>query len=284
VTTLQVPFYQVDAFAERPFGGNPAAVCVLPQWLPDGVLQAIAAENNLSETAFLVDAPGARWRLRWFTPTTEVDLCGHATLAAGAIVLEELDDALDLVELETTSGVLTVRRASGSSEADAGARRYELRLPARPATPLKTLPREVVDAIGLASAGEVVWSGRARDLLVVLERAEDVRGLNPDFGAIAALDEYALCVTAPGTGRDRDVDFVSRFFAPAQGVDEDPVTGSAHCTLAPYWSERIGGGELRARQVSEREGELGCNILPAGRVAIRGTARRVIDGTFHVPR
>lgn len=247
---MQIPLWQVDAFTARPFGGNPAAVCPLEQWLPDDVLQAIAAENNLSETAFFVRRSDGDFDLRWFTPRTEVDLCGHATLASAWVVMRELHTSRTHAVFHTKSGPLTVTRAGDDLAMD---------LPARPARPIET-----------------------RDLVAVFARAEEVRALAPDMAAIEALDGvFAVCVTAPGTGADADVDFVSRFFAPAKGVAEDPVTGSSHATLVPYWAERLGKNELRARQVSARVGELGC-LLEGERVVLTGRAVVVMRGTMTV--
>src|SRR5229473_882813 len=206
---MQIPLYQIDAFAEGPFTGNPAAVCPLDAWLPDDVMQAIAAENNLSETAFFV-AEGEFYRLRWFTPSTEVDLCGHATLASAYVVFRWLRPECRRIIFQTNeAGPLLV----------------------------------------------------ARDYLAVYQSADDIAALMPDFAGLAALDRFAIIVSAPGPGAEvGGVDFVSRFFAPARGVDEDPVTGSAHCTLIPYWAGRLGKTRLAARQLSRRGGALACAL------------------------
>jgi PhzF family phenazine biosynthesis protein len=260
---MRIPLWQVDAFATRPFSGNPAAVCPLEQWLPDATMQAIAAENNLSETAFFVRRPDGDFDLRWFTPGTEVELCGHATLASAAVVLRELEPARASVVFHTRSGPLAVERVGDDLAMD---------LPARPARPAETTD-EIVQALGVRPAAVL----RARDVLAVLESSEKVRALRPDLAAIAALHGvFAVCVTAPGTGEDADVDFVSRFFAPAKGVPEDPVTGSAHSTLVPYWAERLGKSSLRARQVSARVGELAC--------ASKGDRVRLVGGAVIVVR
>lgn len=260
----EIPFYQVDAFTSRPFAGNPAAVCPLDAWLPDDVLLAIAAENNLSETAFLVQQ-GDRLELRWFTPAVEVDLCGHATLAAGFVVLTRLAPGRAEVTFETRSGPLTVRREAEGLALD---------LPARPAA-----PAEVGEDLAAALGARPKAAIRARDVVAIFERAEEVRALRPDMSRLAALDVFAVGVTAPGGGEDADVDFVSRFFAPAKGVPEDPVTGSLHCTLVPYWAERLGKTALAARQVSRRGGELRC-ALAGDRVVLGGQAALVIEGTL----
>jgi PhzF family phenazine biosynthesis protein len=263
-----IPLFQIDAFAERPFAGNPAAVCPLEAWLPDRVMQSIAAENNLSETAFFVRRPDGDFDLRWFTPLVEVDLCGHATLASAFVVFERLDPKRDRARFHTKSGPLDVTRAGA---------RLALDLPARPPRPVDA-PRGLTEALG-ATPKETV---AARDLVCVLERAEDVRRLAPDMAKIAALPElFAVIVTAPGTGEDADVDFVSRFFAPAKGVPEDPVTGSAHATLVPFWADRLGKRELRARQLSKRGGELGC-ALAGDRVRLIGSAVLVIEGQLRL--
>jgi len=263
---MQIPLWHVDAFATRAFAGNTAAVCALEQWLPDPLLQAIAAENNLSETAFFVRRPDGDFDLRWFTPRTEVDLCGHATLASAWVLTREIDPRRAGVVFHTKSGPLTVTRAGDDLAMD---------LPARPPRSIET-PAALADALGVAPAS--TW--QARDLVAVYARAEEVRALRPDIAAVEALEGvYAVCVTAPGSGEDADVDFVSRFFAPARGVAEDPVTGSSHATLVPYWAERLGKKTLRARQTSTRGGELGC-ALEAERVVLTGRAVIVIRGTM----
>lgn len=254
--------YQIDAFTDRPFGGNPAAVCPLDAWLPDETLQAIAAENNLSETAFFVRR-GDHLDLRWFTPAVEVDLCGHATLAAGHVLLEILEPGRSEARFQTRSGELVVRRESEGLSVD---------LPARPPTPTD-ITDELIEALGARPS----YAVRARDLVAVFEDAEAVRNLSTNMGKLAALDTFAVGVTARGTGRDADVDFVSRFFAPQKGVPEDPVTGSLHCTLVPFWAERLGRTTLRARQVSRRGGELGCSLL-GDRVRLTGRSVLVVEG------
>lgn len=250
--TTRLPLYQVDAFTQRVFAGNPAAVCPLPYWLPDAVLQAVAAENNLSETAFLV-AEGSGWRLRWFTPLTEVDLCGHATLAAAHVLFSHLGPGGPEVVFETRSGRLTVRR-----EAD----RLVMDFPARPPTPCPA-PEVLITGLGCRPL-EVL---AADDYIAVLADEAAVRAIAPDLGQLATLDRRGVCVTAPGM----ETDFVSRFFAPRLGIPEDPVTGSAHCELAPYWAGRLGRPALSARQVSRRGGEITCR-LEGDRVFLTGQA------------
>jgi PhzF family phenazine biosynthesis protein len=236
---MRIPYFQVDAFTSRVFGGNPAGVCLLDGWLPDEVLKRIAAENNLSETAF-VTPRGDDFDLRWFTPTREVDLCGHATLASAFVLFEERKVAAAGIRFHTQVGVLGAMRDGGKVTLDFPAWKAEpCGVPAALADGLGWIPKEV---------------RRTRDYLAVLADADEVAGLKPDMAQLARLDCLGLIVTAPG----RDCDFVSRFFAPGAGIPEDPVTGSAHCTLIPYWSQRLGKTKLHARQLSARGGELYC--------------------------
>ena len=257
---MRLPIYQIDAFAARPFAGNPAAVIPLAAWLPDELMQAIAAENALSETAFFAPE-GTEHRIRWFTPACEVDLCGHATLASAFVLFTELEPRRTSVTFQSRSGPLSVAR-----EGDLLVLDFPSRRPAR----VEPLP-------GLAEALGVVplelW--RARDLVAVLASEAAVRALSPEMTALGRLEEFAVVVTAPG----QDADFVSRFFAPRKGVPEDPVTGSAHSTLVPFWAERLGKAKLRALQVSPRGGELFCEAK-GERVAIAGRAVKVLEGTF----
>jgi PhzF family phenazine biosynthesis protein len=259
---MQIPIYQVDAFTGRLFAGNPAAVCPLDHWLPASQLQAIAAENNLAETAFFV-SDGDRYELRWFTPAVEVDLCGHATLASAFVLMNCINTAMDEVRFESKSGELTVRREGN---------RFSLDFPARPPEPCQVHPR-LLEALGTTPL-EV---RAARDYLVVYASEEQVRTLQPNMELLALMDRFAVIVTAPGS----DVDFVSRFFAPAKGVPEDPVTGSAHCTLIPYWARRLGKSKLHAFQVSPRGGELWCE-LAGDRVKIAGEGVLHSKGTIEV--
>ncbi|WP_164008298.1 PhzF family phenazine biosynthesis protein [Pyxidicoccus trucidator] len=256
---MRLPLFQVDAFTSRVFGGNPAAVCPLEAWLPDADLQAIALENNLSETAFFVrEADG--FRLRWFTPTQEVDLCGHATLAAAWVLFQRWEVGLERVEFASRSGPLVV-----TQEADGW---LTLDFPSRPPTPCLA-PIGLVEALG-AAPRETFSS---RDLMAVFDSEEEVLALRPDMARLAALNTFAVVPTAPG----KDVDFVSRFFAPRAGVPEDPVTGSAHCSLVPYWAKRLGKTSLTARQVSARGGELRCEER-GSRVRISGQAALYLEG------
>jgi predicted PhzF superfamily epimerase YddE/YHI9 len=261
---MRLPIYQVDAFTDSLFGGNPAAVCPLEAWLPEAAMQAIAAENNLSETAFFV-RDGGDYALRWFTPTVEVDLCGHATLAAGHVVFHYLEPQRKTVSFHTLkAGTLIVTRRADMLVMD---------FPARPASPAPP-PPGLFAALGGAPR-EVL---RARDHLIVYDTAAEIVALNPDLAALAKVDCWAAIVTAPG---ESGVDFVSRFFAPAQGVPEDPVTGSAHCTLVPYWAKRLGKMQLEARQLSRRGGALYC-ALQGDRVNIGGRAVVYLDGQIEV--
>ena len=260
-----LPLYQVDAFTDRPFAGNPAAVCPLEAPIPEALMQDIAAENNLSETAFF-HPQGDAFSLRWFTPTTEVDLCGHATLASAFVLMTELEPARTEVTFRTRSGTLSVQRRDDQLVMD---------FPAYPPAPADAETRaRVAEALRVQPA-EVI---RARSLFAVLESAAAVRAFTPDFGALSRLPT-TIGITAAGTDEQRPVDFVARYFAPTFGVNEDPVTGSAYCTLAPYWAARLGKPEMRARQVSRRGGELSC-ALAGDRVQIGGKARLVITGTL----
>jgi PhzF family phenazine biosynthesis protein len=259
---MEIPLYQVDAFTGRVFAGNPAAVCPLEKWLPPERMQAIAAENNLAETAFFVRS-GERYQLRWFTPNVEIDLCGHATLASAFVLFRFLTPQEDSVTFDTQSGELTVRRDGDLLAMD---------FPARPPERCRPHPR-LIEALG-AHPLEIL---AARDYMVVYASEEDVRSLRPDMTLLAALDRFGVIITAPGS----DADFVSRFFAPAQGVPEDPVTGSAHCTLIPYWSRRLGKKRLQARQVSPRGGELCCEDR-GERVVIAGRAALFLRGTIYL--
>jgi PhzF family phenazine biosynthesis protein len=255
---MEIPIYQIDAFTSSVFSGNPAAVCPLNEWLPDETLQAIAAENNLAETAYFVKN-GKGFHLRWFTPACEVDLCGHATLASAHVLFHELNEPGDTLRFETKSGELIVRRNGD---------RLTLDFPARPPQKIEADPG-LVPALG----GNPLQILAARDYLVRYRTAEEVRALSPNMEALKKIDRFAFIATAPGT----DCDFVSRFFAPAKGVPEDPVTGSAHCTLVPYWAEQLGKTTLVARQISSRGGELFCQ-LKGDRVEMAGHAALFLRG------
>ncbi len=260
---MTIPLYQIDAFAEEVFQGNPAAVCPLREWLVDERMQAIATENNLSETAFFVPrAEPGDYDLRWFTPAAEVDLCGHATLASAYLILSRLAPELDAVRFSTLSGILEVSRDGD---------RLAMDFPARPSGAYDPAPG-LIEALG--AEPEAMEASR-RDVMAVYGDEATVLGLAPDIWALAGIDRQGIIVTAPGDA----CDFVSRFFAPALGVDEDPVTGSAHSTLIPYWAKRLGKTELHARQVSTRGGELICRAM-GERVGIAGRARLYMEGTI----
>lgn len=260
---MQLPLYQIDAFASRVFRGNPAAVVPLESWPEDSLLQAIAAENNLAETAFFAPE-GDGFRLRWFTPAIEVDLCGHATLATGWLILNRLQPGREAVTFQTLSGPLGVRRDGKLLAMD---------FPARPPEPAK--PCEgLVDAIG-CQPRDILG---ARDYLLVYDNAAEVRRLKPDMAGLMNIDRFAVIVTAPG---DDGYDCVSRFFAPAKGVPEDPVTGSAHCTLVPYWARRLGKPSIRAFQASARGGELTC-VDQGTRVSLAGDCAFYLEGTIRL--
>ncbi|MEQ1854092.1 MAG: PhzF family phenazine biosynthesis protein [Chthoniobacteraceae bacterium] len=260
---MKLPYYQIDAFTEQPFSGNPAGVCLLGRWAGDSVLQQIAEENNLSETAFLVGS-GEDWELRGFTPTVEVDLCGHATLAAAFVIFTELGSRATTVRFRTTSGVLGASFENGVVMMD---------FPSRPGEACAAPP-------GLISGlGHIPREARkSRDFLAVLGSEEEVRALSPDLPQLATLDCLGIIATARGV----DVDFVSRFFAPRVGVPEDPVTGSAHCTLIPYWAEKLGKSKLVARQLSRRGGTIHCEMR-GDRVGIGGRAILYSRAEIHPP-
>ena len=260
---MRLPIFQIDAFTSRLFTGNPAAVCPLPSWLPDATLQAIATENNLSETAFFVGGKEA-YELRWFTPAVEVDLCGHATLASAWVIFHSLDPSAQVADFTSRSGPLRVARSADMLVLD---------FPARPA---EACPAPEGLAAALGRAPREVWRTRD-DYFAVYESEDDVRALRPDMTDLRALGRVGVVATAPG----RASDFVSRYFAPAYGIDEDPVTGMTHCTLTPFWSQRLGKDRLHALQVSARGGELFC--LPRGdRVRIAGRAVKYMQGVIEV--
>lgn len=238
---IKIPFYQVDAFSGKVFGGNPAAVCIMDEWPENDILQSIAAENNLSETAFLVPKSRGTYLLRWFTPTVEVDLCGHATLASAFVIFSFIDNSLSSIAFETASGPLSVTRSDDLLSMD---------FPAR-----KPLPTHKNPLLTEALGTEPLELLKSRDLLAVFDDESVIRNMHPDFDTLNQIeDAFAVIVTAPG----KKSDFVSRFFAPRAGISEDPVTGSAHCTLIPYWAERLGKSRLHAFQLSKRGGELFC--------------------------
>jgi PhzF family phenazine biosynthesis protein len=260
---MKLRLFQVDAFAERVFAGNPAAVIPLDQWLPDATMQSIAIENNLSETAFFV-AEGENYALRWFTPGGEVDLCGHATLATAHILFTELCARADELIFSTRSGELRVRKT------DCG---YAMDFPAH--APRACLPEEgaAVDAVVAALGGSPQSVLRGQAWIAVYASQAEVAALRPHMDSVAALGLHGVFATAPGEQHD----FVSRCFFPELGIPEDPVTGSAHCQLTPYWAGRLGKNTLRARQISVRGGELGCH-LAGDRVHLTGNAISFLRG------
>jgi PhzF family phenazine biosynthesis protein len=261
---MRTPIFQIDAFTNRRFAGNPAAVMPMASFPADAVLQAIAAENNLAETAFLVPE-GGDYRLRWFTPMIEVPLCGHATLASAAVVMERLEPGRCRVVFHSASGPLTVKRA------DAG---YVMDFPARPSEPVSA-PPELAAALGIVPVEVMV---NAFNYMALFESAQVVRELAPDMAVLARMDRPGVIVTASGDGI---YDFVSRYFAPAKGIPEDPVTGVAHCMLAPYWAKRLGKNAFRAFQASRRGGEIICRLAGV-RVELEGTCVFYLEGEAEI--
>jgi len=255
--------YQVDAFSDRLFGGNPAAIVPLDSWLPDELMQSIATENNLSETAFFVPT-GNGFHLRWFTPAAEVKLCGHATLATAHVIFDHLGYSEDCITFETLSGELRVEKRGELLSMD---------FPATPPSPCAT-----PDILAQALGREPVEVLAEDDYLVVLESEADVLSISPDYTLLSRLDLRGVIVTAPS----EQYDFVSRFFAPKYGIPEDPVTGSAHCILTPYWAGKLGKSTLRARQVSARGGDIICE-LSGERVFLSGSAVTFIEAEIWLP-
>lgn len=261
---MTIPIYQADAFTDKLFGGNPAAICPLNEWLPDVTMQMIAIENNLAETAFFVKE-GAGYKLRWFTPEYEIDLCGHATLASAHILFSELGYEGDTIQFETIkAGTLTVKRDGD---------KYTMDFPSRPPIPIEA-PNGLAEALG---EKHPIAFLRSRDYFIVYETEQDIRELTPDFFAMSKMDTVGIIATAPGDNSD----FVSRFFAPGAGIPEDPVTGSAHCNLIPYWAKRLGKDTLHAYQLSARQGELWCE-LKGDRVLMSGKAVTYLKGEIRV--
>lgn len=262
---MTVPMFQVDAFATRLFEGNPAAVVCVENFPPDETMQNISSENNLAETAFLVPESG-NYRLRWFTPTVEVPLCGHATLASAAVVMERLERGRTKVVFHTVSGPLTVDKAESG---------YSMDFPARPSTEVAP-PESIAKALGTAP---VEVFANAFNYLVLLDSPRAVRELAPDMTAIAQLDRDGVIVTSFG---ENGYDFVSRYFAPAKGIPEDPATGGAHCALAPYWAARLGKSAFKAFQASRRGGEIRCSV-DGDRVELQGNCVFYFEGSSHLP-
>ncbi|WP_438308285.1 PhzF family phenazine biosynthesis protein [Pseudomonas guariconensis] len=262
---MQFEIFQVDAFSATPFGGNPAAVVPLETWLPDETLKRIAAENNLSETAYFV-RNGDAFDLRWFTPTVEVNLCGHATLATAWVLFEQLGEQAEVLRFNTRSGELRVSRGADGLLA--------MDFPAKQPVAVD-IPQALLEALGLTSARALY---RTDDYVLVIDDAELLGTLTPDFVALSAFDVRGIAVTAPGGG----FDFVTRWFGPRVGVNEDPVTGSAHTSLAPYWSERLGKRRLVCEQGGARKGQLECEVPGNGRVIISGRGALYLRGVIFV--
>jgi len=256
---MELDLYQIDAFTGEVFKGNPAAVCPLNEWPPDPVLQSIASENNLSETAFFV-SEGEGFRIRWFTPASEVDLCGHATLASAYVLFAILGYTRDSIVFMSKSGELRVSLDSKN--------RLVMDFPSQPPKPC-ACPGNLVKGLGKEPV-EVLFHD---DYMAVFENEEDILSLFPKFDVLRLLDLRGVIVTAPG----KDADFVSRFFAPKYDINEDPVTGSSHCELTPYWSARLGKKQLKAKQVSRRGGEIICE-LKKDRVFLTGRAVKYMEG------
>lgn len=259
---MEISLYQIDAFAGKPFEGNPAAVCPLDKWLPDKTMQSIAQENNLSETAFFIPTDNG-FHIRWFTPTSEVNLCGHATLASAYVLFNILGYKNDKIEFDSKSGTLTVTKNNEW---------LVLNFPAQPPVNC-AIPQEIVKAFGKAPTECL----KSEDYIVVFEREIDVESARPDLEQLKKLDLRGVIITA----KSSRYDFIARFFAPKYGVPEDPVTGSAYTQLAPYWASRIGGKRFNVKQVSSRGGELRCEIVD-DRVLISGTAISYLEGKIKV--
>lgn len=272
---MRIPLFHIDAFASQPFTGNPAAVCPLNSWLDDETLRKVATENNLSETAFFVPRQGPAdghraggYDLRWFTPRSEVKLCGHATLASAYVVLSVLEPELDTVRFETRrSGTLTVRRDRELLSMD---------FPAIFPEVCTKPPDELIRALGPGPSPSHVLEAN-ETYVAVYDHESTVQNLRPDFTRMEQLHPYVVSITAPG----EHIDFVSRYFKPSYGMPEDPVTGSAHCALAPYWAGRLGKSQLHARQLSERGGELWCEVA-GPRVILKGRAVLTLRGTLAI--
>jgi PhzF family phenazine biosynthesis protein len=262
---MKRPVYVVDAFTDKLFGGNPAAVCPLDQWLSDNLMQSLAAENNLAETAFFV-RNNNHFDIRWFTPAIEVKLCGHATLASAHIMFTELEYTEDEIIFNSLSGILKVKRTEDG--------KIRLDFPANPPEPLDEIPYGMFEGLDIEDA-EVFKT--SFDFMVVLPSQKDVEALSPDFKTLARVGGRGVITTATGD----DADFVSRCFYPQSGINEDPVTGSAHTITVPYWAERLGKSKLRAIQLSKRRGYLDCE-LNGDRVLMSGTAVTYMKGDYYV--
>lgn len=262
---MQIKIYQIDAFTDQRFKGNPAAVCPLDEWLPKATMQAIAAENNLAETAFFVKK-GSDFDLKWFTPAVEVDLCGHATVATAKVIYDFLSYTEPEIRFHSNSGLLTVKREDDL---------LALNFPSYPPTVVNETPDGLIEGMGATPIE--IWKGRTNDYMLVFESQAVVQNLSPDFRALSKVLARGIIATAKG----ESVDFVSRFFAPASGIDEDPVTGSSHTILVPYWAEKFGKTELTAQQISPRGGDLWLKLL-GDRVEIAGKAVTYLYGTIEI--
>ena len=264
---MKIPIYQIDAFTDKLFGGNPAAVCPLSNWLEVETLLNIAKENNLSETAFFIPLTHNHFHLRWFTPEIEMDLCGHATLASAYVIFEEMDYEGDEVFFETKSGILKIKKVDDY---------YELDFPSRPPQQ-SSLPKIISDGLNIQPIE--IW--KARDYLLVYKSEDDIKNINPNIAIINQIniDPGGIIVTAKS--ETEGVDFVSRLFTPQASIFEDPVTGSAHCTLVPFWADRLNKTEFKALQISNRGGELLCQ-LDKDRVLIKGKAVKYLEGTIEL--
>ena len=261
---MKLPVYIADAFTSKLFGGNPAAICPLQEWLPDATMQSIAAENNLSETAFIIEEDD-HFRIRWFTPATEVKLCGHATLASAHIFYSELGHSKPELWFESLSGLLKVARKDSNT--------YTLDFPSNPPEPVIDIPDGLYD--GLKIDGGVPVFKTSFDYMVVLPSQGDIEKLDPDFSSLAKVKARGVIATAKGN----EVDFVSRCFYPQSGINEDPVTGSAHTIMVPYWAEQLDKIQLNAIQLSKRKGYLMCE-LKGNRVLMSGTAVTYLKGEY----
>ena len=259
---MKLSIYQIDAFASKPFEGNPAAICPLEEWLPDDILQAIASENNLSETAYFVPGDNGFY-IRWFTPTQEVKLCGHATLATAYVLFNELGCSGDVIKFDSKSGPLNVRRQGEWLEMD---------FPSQPPEPC-----DIPQGIANAFKHRPIACLSAEDYLVVFEQEQEIAGAAPNLFELSQLDLRGVCISAPG----EHYDIVTRFFAPRYGINEDPVTGSAYTQLVPYWAQRLGKTHIRARQISPRGGDVNCE-LKDDRVVIAGKAVKYLEGTIEI--
>ena len=278
MTRAQLPMYVVEAFSSSPFGGNPAAVVPLERWLSDTLMQSIAAQNNLSETAFFV-ATDAGFHIRWFTPTREVSLCGHATLASAYVLFEHLGFDGARISFESLSGELSVSRIKGLSSNQAkGLPLLALNFPAQMPQAC-TLPVGLAQALGLISESSVLECFVGEDLVVVLKSAAELAALSPAFAQLRGLDVRAVIVTAAGS--PDTYDFVARVFAPSVGINEDPVTGSAYTKLAPIWADKLGKHTLKARQLSPRGGDVFCELI-GDRVQIAGSCLSYLKGEIEV--